>query len=390
MPIKTKTLNFKGNSITFLFHQAFGWCAPAKLIGLALGYANGGQKLNDHITNSWSKKGWKDSDYKVFSGKELKEMKVETPEYGVSSEANSVLFLSMTGVVRVLFRSRSKTADEFRNFLSSKGGELTEGLSIPKKTSFKSHKKTEVLTPSNDIPTHLRTRLALLAEMKKYNFGDEHIQKLLMDLYTQETNRQNTSAALSTIGALTAGSKKDATQLVPVSNAQLSTMTPNFDQIRSFFLTGHQKHPKYQDWISAEEIGAPIGMKADLVKKYSTQYLKERGYDLSNNVARKKVVDAGGWIRGAGTLLDDTCLPCYVNETVGCLAVWYMTEEAQTVWRNYWSPAAVTEILKLIPDNKKLVPGNGAQAVMQSLEEPIVVDGETVEGQASAITPTKQ
>lgn len=385
MSLKTKTLKFKGNSITFLFHQAFGWCAPAKLIGLALGYANEGQKLNDLITTSWSKKGWKDSDSKVFAGKELKELKEETPEYGVSLEANSVLFLSMSGVIKVLMRSRSKTADEFRSFISSKGGELTEGLSIPKKSVIKAGLKKPVIQ-ENDIPGHLRTRLALLGELKKYGATDEKIQGLLMDIYTQETNRQNTSAALSTIASMVPA-KKDATQMVPVSNIQASSLTPNFDTIRSFFLTGHQKHPKYADWIPAEEIGAPFGLTSDQARTFTTEYAKQRVQEIANVTAMKKVKDAGGYFRGVSTLVDESGLPTYVNETLGCAGIWYLMEDGKLVWRNYWSPAAVTDIVKLIPESKKVLKKNGPQD--PNYLPPGMNFGETVEGQAVE-TPVKQ
>lgn len=360
MPVQTKILNFKSTIITFLAHPSVGWCVPAKLIGRALGYANEGQKLNDLVTHSWNKKNWGPEDSKVFTGKELETLKKETPQYGVSLEANSVLFLSMSGVIKVLMRSRSKTADEFRSFIASKGGELTEGLSIPKKTVSKTPKKTKTLVQSNDIPTHLRTRLALLGELRKYGTSDERIQSLLMDIYTEETNRQNTSSALATIGALGV-TKKDSTQLVPTSNIQASSMTPNFDTIRSFFLTGHQKHPKMSDWMSAEEIGVKSGLTADQTRTFTTEYAKNRGQELANVTAMRKVKEAGGYFRGVSTLVDEAGLPVFINKELGCAGIWYLMEDGKLVWRNYWSPEAASEIVKLIPESKKKLSTNGPQ-----------------------------
>ncbi len=146
---------------------------------------------------------------------------------------------------------------------------------------------------------------------------------------------------------------KDTTQLVPISNIQASSMTPNFSTLRSFFLSGHQKHPKFPDWITAEEIGTPIGLTADQVKKYSTEYCERKGLMLPNNQASQLVKDRGGYFTGVQTLVDDVGLPCWVNEELGAIGVWFLMEDGKIVWRNYWSPVAVSNILSMIPAEKK-------------------------------------
>ena len=88
-------------------------------------------------------------------------------------------------------------------------------------------------------------------------------------------------------------------------------------QHRSFFLTGTQKHPKYPDWISAEEIGAPYRQKADFVKKHIMNYATSRGKDLPNNKARDLVLRNGGYFEGIKSIVDGFKLPCFVDEELG-------------------------------------------------------------------------
>lgn len=358
MSTPTKILNFKSTIITFLCHPSLGWCIPAKLLGQALGYANDGQKLNDLITHSWNKKNWGPEDSKVFTGKELEALKKETPQYGVSLEANSVLFLAMSGVLKVLLRSRSKTADEFRNFIASKGGELTQGLNIPKKALPKKNKKPVQLSlpmaPSALSP-EVAASVALLKEMQNTGiFESEKLQSLYMDLWTRQ------SAALTVFDRVYKTiAPKDATQMVPVSNIQASSLTPNFDTIRSFFLTGHQKHPKFTDWVPAEEIGARVGLTADQARTFTSKYADGKGMTIANVIAMQKVKDAGGWFRGVAALVDDSGIPCFVNQELGCMGIWYLMEDGKMVWRNYWSPQAVEDIIKLIPEHKKTIKSNG-------------------------------
>lgn len=350
MPTKTKSLTFKKNIITFMHHPDMGWCIPAKLIGQALGYSKDGQKLADHITGSWGKK-LDPEDFRVFTGKELADIKKDTPEYGVALEASSVLFLSMEGVVRVLLKSRSKTAEEFRSFLVLKGGELTEGVQMPKRilqTSPKAKTVVPQIIPDVDgLPQELKGPVALLKQMQGTGlFETERLTALYLDLWNKYMAPPTIFEAL--FGGATQPKKKDATQLVPVSNIQASSMTPNFDSIKSFFLTGHQKHPKYLSWISAEEIGDTCGKTADQVKTFSTKYTESLGFKLPNVELMDAVKNAGGYFKGVSSVVDSDFLPSLLNPTLGCVAVWYLTEDGKMLWRNYWSPEAVTKIRALM------------------------------------------
>lgn len=342
--MKIKNLKFNNTVIAFLSYPSMGWCIPAKLIGLALGYANEGQKLNDLITHSWNKKNWGPEDSKVFTGKELEELKKETPQYGVSLEASSVLFLSMSGVIKVLMRSRSQTANEFRNFLAKNGGELMTGHKLE---TVKRVPVAGIKPPTAEmVDKKFSAPLAILKQASESKaFDKQTLAQLYMELFRSSIPKA-TQLALPFRDVTP--SKNDSTQMVPVSNIQASSLMPNFDSIRSFFLTGHQKHPKYNDWLTAEEIGAAVGKSADQVKTHSTKYVKNQGKDLSNNIAMEKVTKAGGYFRGVSTLVDADKLPCFVDEELGCLAVWYLMEDGKLVWRNYWSPKAVDDIRKLM------------------------------------------
>lgn len=223
-----------------------------------------------------------------------------------------------------------------------------DGKFLGKKSNQKSVIKAEPPVSYQEMPQALRTRLALIGEMKKYGFKNAEIQGLLRDIYTQLVNQQNTSNALAVIGNIANGAKKDATQMVPVSNIQASSMTPNFETVRGFFLTGQQKHPDFPDWIPSSEIGEPLGMKADQVKKYSSQYAGTFNRDLPNNQAMNLVKQNGGFFKGVSTLVDVKGLPMFLDEELGAIACWYLMEDGKLVWRNYWSPRAVNQIRKLM------------------------------------------
>ncbi len=213
------------------------------------------------------------------------------------------------------------------------------------------------------VPTELQQPLALLKTMQATGlFSQEKLAALYLDLWTQVTTTsiqlKNVTLPVDappTVGTLIYSSPgaKDTTQLVPISNIQASSMTPNFSVLKSFFLSGHQKHPKLKDWITAEEIGEPLGMSADQVKKYSTEYCANRGFELPNVVAMKRVKDNGGYFMGVQTLVDDIGLPCFIDKELGAAGVWFLMEDGKIVWRNYWSPAAVKEIVSMIPPGKK-------------------------------------
>lgn len=139
-------------------------------------------------------------------------------------------------------------------------------------------------------------------------------------------------------------SHKDATQMVPVSNVQASSLTPNFDQIRGFFLTGHQKHPRFTDYLSAEEIGNLINKTADQVRDPIKKYVNGLGHELPNVQIQKLIKERGGYFRGIATFLDKENLPVFSIEGVG-MTTWFVMEDGKFVWRNYWHPDVVKGVM---------------------------------------------
>jgi hypothetical protein len=230
-----------------------------------------------------------------------------------------------------------------------------KNLPVAKKTSKPAKAKQLTLDISNDanlgpfmkdLPQNIRTRLALINEMKKYGFKKEEIQGLLRDVYKQFVTQENTIDVASTFRTARV-SYKDATQMVPVSNIQASSMTPNFETVRSFFLTGHQKHPDFTNYTSAEEIGKLVNKTSDQMKDPIKKYVNGLGHDLPNNMVTKAVIEAGGYFKGIASLMDKHNLPVVNIPEVG-MATWFMMEDGKIVWRNYWHPSVVQGIMNAL------------------------------------------
>lgn len=345
MNLKTKSIKFNKTSIIFAQLANGLWVVPAKLLGLALGYSKEGGKFIDAFPG-WGLK--TNDDYLTMAGTQLAEMKQVAPELGVSLNAPSVTFLTINGVTRALLRSRSSMAEDFRSFLVKQADDILNDdsrIKLPVRAK-KAKKEIEPATPKN-VPDELQKPLTVLREMAATGFFSKED---LAGYYKRVFD--STLPAVQTLPALPATApvvtKKDSTQLVPVSNIQASSLTPNFTSIRSFFLTGHQKHPNFLQWLSAEEIGEKCGKTADQVKTFSTNYARSNGRELANNQAKAAILQGGGYFEGVSTLVDTYRLPTLVDEVIGCMTTWYLTEDGMLLWRNYWSPRAVEEILKLI------------------------------------------
>lgn len=365
MTLKQKTLKFNGNKIHFAQVGPSGaWLIPAKLLGLALGYAGDGQKLVDHL-GDWklnkdtSKPGW---ELWNINGELLSTLKKETPEFGVSPSANSATFLTIQGVTKVLLRSRAKLAAEFRTFLVKNAGEvlptdLREVLGSGG-SSKKTPEQTKLALPAPSRQGALQELMTVLEKGKELKlFSQKELKGIfntLKDGFLEAAVGQQKAKTLAMfpqtiqVAPPTPIVTRDATQLVPVSNVQASSLTPNFTSIRGFFLTGHQKHPMYQDWLSAEEIGKLCGKTPDQMKTFVVNYARNNGRELANSQARDAIVKAGGYFEGVASLVDSHRLPLFVDDAIGCMTTWYFMEEGLLVWRNYWSPEAVKDILKLV------------------------------------------
>lgn len=348
MTLKTKSIKFNKTSIVFAQLVSGKWVVPAKLLGQALGYSKEGGKFVDALVG-WGLK--LNDDVVMMEGAELAELKQVAPELGVSLNAPSVTFLSIYGVTRALLRSRSAMAEEFRTFLVKNADDILSDDArnkLPVRAK-KAKKEIETVTPKN-VPDELQKPLAVLREMANTGFfSKEDLAGYYKRVF--DSTLPAAQALPTVIPTAVAVTKKDATQLVPVSNIQASSLTPNFTSIRSFFLTGHQKHPDFITWLSAEEIGIACGKTADQVKTFSSNYARSMGRDLANNQAKAAILQGGGYFEGVSALVDKFRLPTLVDNEVGCMATWYLTEDGMLLWRNYWSPTAVAAILKLIAES---------------------------------------
>ncbi len=364
MTLKQKTLKFNGNKIHFAQIGPTGhWYIPAKLLGLALGYSGEGQKLVDHLGDWKLQKDTSKAGFELWTvnGELLAQIKKDTPEFGVPSSASSATFLTIQGVTKVLLRSRAKLAAEFRTFLVKNAGEvlptdLREVLGADG-SSKKAPTQTKLALPTPSRQGAIQELMTVLEKGKELKlFSTQELKAVfntLKDSFLSGALKQQEAKTLAMFPqtiqvAPPAVVTKDATQMVPVSNVQASSLTPNFTSIRGFFLTGHQKHPLYQDWLSAEEIGNLCGKTPDQVKTFVVNYARNNGRELANNQAKDAIVKAGGYFEGVASLVDSHRLPIFVDDAIGCMTTWYFMEDGMLVWRNYWSPEAVKDILKLV------------------------------------------
>lgn len=352
--MKTKTLKFNGNEIVFIRDGGNQWMIPAKLIGKAMGYTNGGQKLADVITSSW-KKGWEQyEDFQIFTGTELQELKELTPQYGVSLNAKSVLFLTISGVIKVLMRSEAALAKDFRTFLAKNGGDLFDGVKQTGKAFFKgraSHQKVSsqlLLQFQTEDLEEFRASLEFFKKQGIYNAKELKVfaNKLLEVQLTKISKSQGVNQFLSD------GTVPNA-PIVGLNRATISIPEGNFKVItkeRPF-------HPAYEGWLPASEIGRPYGLKADFVKKYLKKFVTDRGADLPNNDA-KKLVEANG---GRFPTIDKDGYIIHLSQKVDGIALFTKMDGNSLNWKNFWAPSVVKEIRALISKEKTEIQ-NGAES----------------------------
>lgn len=338
MAVKTKTLKFNNTNITFVLIQG-QWLVPARIIGLALGYSNAGQKLSDHLS-SWAKN-WSEKDIKILSGKELKAFREGTPESGVPLTTGSLMMLSPSGVTKVLQRSRAGLAQSFRDFLAGRASFLFKehlgALKAPPEQMGLDLEEKESQSSMADI-------FKILEVGSEKGLMTQKEQKLvlskLLDIKMTALSRENKiSHVLNPDGTV------NPTSLPAMTQNSLAT---NEGQYR--LLGPGQSHPAYLDWKSAEEIGKPYGLKADLVKKYIKARCLGIGSDLPNNLGREYVRKHNGSFPIPDThgyiVFDE------VFKKVGGVAIYSKMGDNQLVWRNFWSPEAVREIERLVEQDR--------------------------------------
>lgn len=359
MAIQTKTLKFNNTKFSFVFFDG-SWIISAKLLGLALGYAKEGQKLADAITGGWNKK-WTAEDYKVLSGAKLKTLREETrqqaPDFSVSP-LNSLLVLTPSGVVKVLQRSRAGLAQEFRNFISKEAifKNYIGSLEAPKQMDL-SLKENEAESSNS-----LGDTMKVIEVMSKKGLMTKKEQKLalsrILDIKMTALSRENkVTHFFNPDGTV------DPTKLPAMSSHALAVQEGSVQLIER-----GQRHPDYQDWQTAHDIGAVYGLKADLVKKYIKAYVLALHSDLPNNMADDFVERSGGKFPPPdkhGFLVSRD-----VEKTVGGIAIYSKIDGNKLVWRNYWSPSAVKVINGLIESDRNIKPRDTVtDAILKKAEQ---------------------
>lgn len=384
--MRTKEVKFGVFSLKFVQLPSGIWVTPTKNVGLILGYTKSGQSLSDHISGKWSDEFTK-FDRVTLDAIHLSEIRKFVPDLEANS-ANSMSFLTLSGVMKVILKSRSEVAELLRveilaqipdisNIPESSNLEQNMKTDIKKienteKTVTAKVEKKEVTTTPSQMPLALANKpqsddpvsglIYTLQVGKEWNtFSDAYITKTMRSLVNAQLKRvqaqakaikkeepPTTSLAVQDRAAsakpATRNGNHGATQMVPISNIQASSGTPNFDSVRSFFLTGHEKHPDFQSYMSAEEIGKLIGKTADQMKDPIKKYINGLDHDLPNNMLREVVRSQGGYFRGIGYMVDKRGYPVFQIPNIG-MTTWYLMEDGQVVWRNYWHPDAVRGIL---------------------------------------------
>ena len=177
-----------------------------------------------------------------------------------------------------------------------------------------------------------------------------------LDSIRQTQLQKYKNEALAEVTTVTTGrvSHKDATQMVPVSNVQASSLTPNFDQIRGFFLTGHQKHPRFTDYLSAEEIGNLVNKTADQVRDPIKKYVNGLGHELPQR-ADPEAHQGSRWVlQGNRDFPRQGEPPGLQHRRRRHDDVVRDGGRQKFVWRNYWHPDVVKGVLtSRVPDRKR-------------------------------------
>lgn len=352
MAAKTRTLTFNGNNITFL-RWGKHWVVPAKLLGQALGYSSNGDKLATLISGGWKK----EFQYMAISGvlaipKEANKvdamllassaLSTFKSFSGQTTTAPRMLVLTMSGVIRVLGKSRAKMASAFRDFLATNGGELLNGFELPPSqggsgAELAQSAPTEIVqsSPLDDLLRvfHTMTDKGLISKKDQ-----KQTMKNLLDIQAARVSKEAGLTHFLTDG------KTPPTETKALAKNAMAVPEGNFKVVS----TDSPYHPDYKDWLPASDIGAPWLLKGDLVKKYCKAFCVSRGFDLPNNDAKKFVENNNGNFPKP----DEKGFIIFKPNHVNGIALYMQMEGNQMNWRNYWSPAAVQDIRDLITVDK--------------------------------------
>lgn len=348
MAAKTRTLTFNGNNITFL-RWGKHWVLPAKLLGQALGYSGNGDKLATLISGGWKP----EFQYMAISGvlaipKETHKvdamllassaLSTFKTAAGQTTTAPRMLVLTMSGVIRVLGKSRAKMASAFRDFLATNGGELLDGFELP---PSQGGSRAELAIPSKDVTpieglikvAEMMSKNKLISKRDKKTYLKKVAEVALVD-YQKRAGLTN----------FVKDPKTPPTETKALAKNAMSVPEGNFNVVS----TENPYHPDFLNWKPASDIGSEWLLKGDQVKKYAKKFCDDRKIPLPNNEA-KAFVDANG---GNFPKPDDKGFIIYKPSHGFGIALYMQMGGNQMNWRNYWSPTAVQDIRDLIVIDK--------------------------------------
>lgn len=313
MEMKTKALSFNGMTLTLVEHPTFGWGLPARMLGWALGYANEGQKLAEQLT----KPRWTDivaADCQTLTGEDLALLKAAAQVKGSLLKSNSLLFLTVAGVRKVLLKSGAKLAKDFRVYLAENGGEAVAGLGLAmKRPEGAAHPPMRSPERASDPLDDFKR---LISWMRREGYPSDKLESYMARAVEQFLGRLGGSATPATQLALPAGLK--------------------------FTMKGQPlegDHPNCPGWLTAAEIGKPYQMSGTKIAHYIKDYCKSFGEDLPNNQAKKYTALHGGTVP-----VDDFGFSAFHVPKVQGYARWGTDTEGKALWRNVWGPDAVKAI----------------------------------------------
>lgn len=381
--MKTQTLTFKKQTIQF---GQFGneVVIPAKFLGKAIGYAKDGESLINLLSSTWRKRfevlevetsaGVEGLDLGTIDGLMITDEALGTfkKDFGIQKDTSpKMLLLTPSGVIKVLTRSRSTTAIEFRNFLARSGKELLGNRKLTAKKlgkAFKKGSKTPVqkslpltkpgavrsmiTAPKQKSVSSVQDILVLAKELKKYGGTDQECAELIKTTASVAIAKYKKDNKITQM--ITPDGTVPPNGLVSLSKNALATPQGNYRVVNQI----EQYHPDFSDWHPASEIGREYGLKGDLVKKYMARICEEAGVDLPNNDAKEYVRQNNG----AFPPPDEKGFIIYKPAHGLGIALVMRMDGNQMNWRNYWSPDVVNRVKQMIESDQKFIKNGGSSA----------------------------
>jgi hypothetical protein len=323
-PLKTKTLLFNDLTLTLVCIPDHGWGLPSRMLGRALGYADDGQKLGDQL----AKPRWRltSEDSVTLTGVRLAQVKALA---GFQSNASSMLFLSTQGIRKVLLRSGSARAKQFRAFLAKNGGEAFAGVNLAARANALPLRESVLDAPPKGESVGQRPLsdfTKLLSWMRKEGLATP-----------EELKTFGFRAAEQFLGKLGGGS--GALPSAPSPTPMLALPAG-----LKFALPQNAKpligdHPSCPGWLTAAEIAKPYGVSGTKIAHVVKGYCEGLGVELPNTQAEKFTRQQSGMVP-----VDDQGFCVFHVPKAQGYARWGTDAGGKSLWRNVWGPDAVKSI----------------------------------------------